>query len=536
MASPTDLATQMRKMIEHVAHEMEFQRSQHEAAMIETTEEARCLRLRIEMLEEEKLGLLDQLSAQDKQLQEVEEVEKRWKERVSEIDTHYDHARLLLASKRREAERWKAEAHALEEQAGHSAKAVAEKFALAHELGSLRPEVEHLRAQAATHQTVVAEKMSLERQLATLQVELETEKRAAARAQAKETKTAALDGRLEEQVERLKAELARERRERERVERDAKKAPDEWERRKTVVEGKLDAMRDKLRSTKEKLKERDAQLQQAQAERHEALAQLAKTERGERASKQAGPTKRTATQMEAIGTPDGVAGPAAKRNKRASALPGDKSTFSITPFLSRTSLAPESPPREASPEALAAQMSRSPPASQRDGRPAKKARPVKEESDAEGVLGPATSAKVNGKAPAAAARKRAARTTPALEDLAEEENEENAAPALTLAGAPPAKARLPPPVPDLVNFREGGDEPEARKKKRKLLGGAPGKTLFDDDEDAGARAARAAKGFPSWIKGGLGGAKGAVKVPVGGGAGFGTFSPLKKDRKASTGP
>jgi hypothetical protein len=78
------------------------------------------------------------------------------------------------------------------------------------------------------------------------------------------------------------------------------------------------------------------------------------------------------------------------------------------------------------------------------------------------------------------------------------------------------------------------EETEPKKKKRKLLGG--GKTLFDEeDAEATKRPAKVTLGPPRLLgKGGLAGPKGGVRGGLSGtGSGFGTFSPLKKDRRGA---
>ena len=451
---------------------------------------------------------------------------------------------------REAADQIQAEVAALNESSTSSAKVLTEKFALAHELANLKPELEHLRSQLGSHQSVLSEKLSLQRQLSTVQVELETEKRAGQRILAKESKkeskNVASENKHEEQLERLRKELAKEKRDREKMERDAKEASSEWEPKVAMLEDKLEAMRGKLRSTKEKLKESQEELQQAQAD---AGAQTAQAERAERATKN--PRKRTASHLDdAIGTPDGVAGngrgPAAKRNKMSSTLPGDKSAFSITPFLSRTSLAPESPkeqgdPGKASEDAATAEPDASPSAARKGSKPAK-ARGLNETSAETNVLGTAKPARTNTKPPAG--RKRSVRST--LEKVAEEEDEENRPPTFVVPSAATFQPKIQTkPMVSFSNDREASEEPEAKKKKRKLLSGGPGKTLFDDEEGDAAKPAKVAlgdsKAFPSWIKGGLARSKGGVGAGLAGGgsafggSAFGGFSPLKKDRKAVTG-
>ena len=137
-----------------------------------------------------------------------------------------------------------------------SNKILSDKLALARELSSLRPEVEHLRAQVESNQGLLAEKLSLQRQLNTAQVELENEKRTAARALAKQGRKMDQDDELRSELEELRKELAKEK-------KDSLKA---------------EAALAKLKQTVEKM-ESDLETHQQAADRALAKAKLA-TEKG----------------------------------------------------------------------------------------------------------------------------------------------------------------------------------------------------------------------------------------------------------------
>ena len=111
-----------------------------------------------------------------------------------------------------------AELKALENVTSDSNKVLSEKLALAREMSSLKPELEHLRAQSESNQELLAEKLSLDRQLKTMQVELENEKRSSARLAAKQSKKAEQDEDLYAELEELRKELAKERRDRSKAE------------------------------------------------------------------------------------------------------------------------------------------------------------------------------------------------------------------------------------------------------------------------------------------------------------------------------
>lgn len=485
-----------------------------------------------------------------------------------------------------------------------STKLLTEKLALSRELSTLKPELEHLRSQTAAQQNLLAEKLSLERQLSTIQVELENEKRAVQRALAKvgksseldeeakaeneelrkelakekrlrekaekaldkaqselETekrnskrahaqlnKTNAQDTELDAQAEELREELSREKRERERAEKAIQKSQMEWEAQRALLDEKLNSFRTKLRSTKEKLKERDAELAAVQAA---AAAHMTKPDEAMKAAKN--PRKRGAGQMDpdatTLGTPgDGVP---AKRAKRAvSAAPGEKSMFSITPFLNRTASVAADRPEEQDQED-ANDQDDGEEALDAENTPSAAIKKVakKDVAPKPKPLAPASTNKANTK-PAPPRKKTA---IPTLEKVAEEDAEENGdkqtksdeqakeneAPTDAAASKIDLVPKLKPkavPRKSLMSFATFNEEPAPeKKKKRKLLGGGLGKTLFDEVEDAmpvkpipgkGLFAARALG------KGSLLGKGAAIK------SGFTTtedgfqFSPLKRDRKA----
>ena len=412
-----------------------------------------------------------------------------------------------------------------------STKLLTEKLTLARELSALKHEVDHLRSQAESHQSLLAEKLSLQRQLSTLQVELETEKRATQRALAKEGKSQAEDARLESRLESLHADLAKELRERQMVERKAQKDSNESENRITTLESRLDAFRNKLKSTKEQLKEAQISLQTAQASqpskssRASALVNSTTSLAGK-------PRKRAAAQIDAdtiIGTPGDL--PAAKKSKQGSTLIGEKSTFSITPFLNRTaSVAPESPLSDHAngddQEHIKGTIRLSgnnnhKATSEATTGPADMPDLVIEEQRP-GILENAKTCKINSRA--APARK--SKAAPTLEQVAEENNENGGSMTSTSETAV---------TKDTSNEMSRGGL-EMKRRKRKLLGGGPGKTLFDEDEGDALKGDRTmlggVRGFGTLGKGGLGAPKFGPRKAIGPTVStFGAISPLKKDRK-----
>lgn len=414
-----------------------------------------------------------------------------------------------------------------------STKLLTEKLTLARELSSLKPEVDHLRSQAASHQSLLAEKLHLQRQLSTLQVELETERRATQKALAKEGKAQAEDVRLELRLETVQTDLAKERRDRQKNERETQKASAEWENKNSALESRLDALRSKLKATKEQLKETQTDLQNSRASRNRTSAP-----KDVPALIGRNPRKRAAVHMEdsMIGTPGDL--PAAKKSRKGSALPGEKSTFSITPFLNRTiSVAPESPPpdRAGSEFEDGDQPSSAIPETHTK---LSRANAIRESTDDTGVSKPIVQAKKPGilgtaklgKANSAAPPTRKPTTAPRLEQVTEEDDDGNIDSTTACIEAQTSGSLADETIVDVI---------EMKKKKRKLLGGRPAKTIFDDDEAGVAkgdvRLLGGVKAFgPIGLgQGGLGGPKPCARKGLAPSRGFGAISPLKKDRKGS---
>lgn len=472
-----------------------------------------------------------------------------------------------------------------------STKVLTEKLALARELATLKPELDHLRSQAAYQQTVLSEKLALQRQVSTLEVELETEKRASKRASEK-SKNKEKEFELQQQLDDMQNQLAREKREREKARKEAEKelaaeraskrtpgnsgigndaAPDlhhelgalqallDNERRErekahshaqkeldaletqnTLLQGKLDHIRTKMRATKDQLKECQAELEETRAAKGPSM--LA---RGDMTAKSV--RKRSALEMStdvSIGTPDGGAIRGKKRGKVEQTMPGEKSAFSITPYLNRTiGITQDTPAQESGHEPgkgkngantaaedsqeLEGQLSdpmsdaNSPPV-QSKSKINRNIFPKKQPADKK-TLGEASTGTNN--------RKRdpkASRSISSLEMVTEEEDNGNEeitnSPSATKVGVEKEVVKT-----SKVQLKSAEETTEPRKKKRKLLGA--GKTIFDEVDGGSTKRPTKVGLGPSKSKplgkGGVAGTKTAAR------GGFGTFSPLKKDRKAS---
>ena len=413
-----------------------------------------------------------------------------------------------------------------------STKLLTEKLALAREVTSLKPEIDHLRSQAVAHQAVLAEKLTLQRQVSSLQVELELEKRATQRAIAKEGRLQAEDAKIAAQLENLQAEMTKERKERLKMERDAQKVSADWESRRVMLESRLDSLKTQLKATKAQLKDCQSELQSARAAPRAVAGGLTSSLALDEVTKV--PRKRVASCMiddTIIGTPGDLR--ATKKTNRGSTVPGDKSTFSITPFLNRTaSVAPDNSVEEyenngadEDNETLgrvlvvtkdchgSSPTARGPEENLKSG---SVHRAAQKGSSLQTMKSENTESKVP---PAGKSRK-----APMLDQVIEEDNSATSAP------------KVPHPEHNAVenpNLAEGTTEPfEIKRKKRKLLGGGFAKTLFDDDDGKAVKGDKAgARTFGTLGRVTLGVAGANQRYGVtGSDSGFGSFSPLKKDR------
>lgn len=433
-----------------------------------------------------------------------------------------------------------------------SSKVLQEKFALNRELNRIRPEIEHLKSQLANHQAVISEKHELQRQLNSLEVELENEKRSKQRIQQKHHAEVDEDWRaqVEDAEKKHKVEKKEWETSKKKFESELREGEGEREQLVDRVEGlkaKLKSVQSELKNAREELKGCRAEMETMQ-KAPRAIDQLKKMvpTKGHAASKR----RFNDVSMEdiSIGTP----GPDLAAHKRPLkkrgadfSLLGEKSAFSVTPFLSRT--------KNVEDDSLEMPSS--------TGKQMVFAEPVvdeEEEVEEEEVQQPKFQAQASEetaeadkevKTKASKAQKPRGRPRKALEDaptlkknmpsssaqetvqqlktkhplaaVVEEESEDDETEKVK---------KVPEHKVKKVELKSGYGtvaEADGRKKKRKILANSS-KTLFDDDDADAEMAPKVQKtkmGAGRKLKGPLGGVSGAF--------GGRTFSPLKRDRRGA---
>jgi len=393
-------------------------------------------------------------------------------------------------------------------------------------LQELQQQVEDLKAELAL------EKRQGEKARKSAEKGTEAAKRASKQLSDKNGSSEEYDQELRGQLDQIRMTLAQEIKEKDKARKEAEREMKASEAQKTVLESKLDQIRTKLQSTKEELKEAQNELSQARL----ATVKVPKSSKGEVPSKN--PRKRSAVEMSndlTIGTPDGVA----DRRKRApikkgrmdQTLVGEKSMFSITPFLNRTTnMALDSPTQEEDEEhteraSLLVEQQfierQAEPIMANDNSPtvAPKAKTKKRTAEMK-ALREVKSGNTAKKPPPKKGQ------ISRLEQVTEEDGDENEAP-----NQVQIDSKVDGANPKVLKTTGIAEETEPKKKKRKLVGGA--KTLFDEDDgETTKRPAKITLGPARLLgKGGLAGPKGGLKGGLGSASAFGAFSPLKKDRR-----
>lgn len=213
-----------------------------------------------------------------------------------------------------------------------STKLLTEKLTLARELSSLLPELEHLRSQALSNQALLTEKLSLQQQVCTLRIELESEKALSRRTTSNAIKSNAQDVKIATQLGQASADIHREKRDKQCAVGEAEKRCEQMQRRVTNLESRLQTSNDKLKTAQGSLRETQIKLKKAQQAKNDQSLDASPTKKLAKS-----PRKRIYEDMNAdslIGTPGNPT--LVKTSKSRFTAPGEKSMFSVTPFLTRT--------------------------------------------------------------------------------------------------------------------------------------------------------------------------------------------------------
>lgn len=426
----------------------------------------------------------------------------------------------------------------------------------------------------------------LRQQVAGLEKKLADEKRAAQKAKrSQDSDEKESQSELQLKVQELEEKLVSEAREAERARRASEKEAATANDQVEMLTQRVEEFKNKLKETRAELKEVRAELTEARSaparttttttvplKDNEAKRPLSKS----KAAKKRGANEISVDEM-MMDTPGHVEGrnkrPLKKRGVDFTTV-GEKSTFSITPFLEKSNtinlaetieeedeepsiligkgdpgapiiepeaettddipLATVEKPAKSVAKALKATKSKATDTTQKKARGRPKAQALKESSPNTNVPS-ATNAR-------ASPRSKSASLEKVVEEPEEPARTENV-PSGTIPGSKKSgelkdNSASNSTAPSAVDTGNAGSEnPEPKKKKRKLLGTSNKGTLFDKDEDAGeteamappktAAAAGGGKRKPVGLKASKGPVSSLAKNAFGGKA----FSPLKRDRR-----
>ncbi|KAI1007834.1 hypothetical protein K3495_g404 [Podosphaera aphanis] len=356
-------------------------------------EEHRRLRVKILILENKNIDLRRNLALGNNRIEHTQNECRDLRKQLVEVGDGVTGHKAALKNKDKEIQSLKSQLTSLDGITADTSNLVAEKLALSRELANIKPEVHHLQAQVSQHQNILAEKLELERQIGVLKIELESERESTRQVfksvvrtltdyqsqletlrrelgKEKREKVAfqiEMESNHQLEVENLKKELAHERQQREKLtkesEIEAQNQLDELrhgflrekesmeksleevsrnlklsETRRSVLEKKVDELWENLVASKDQLKFCELELGQAREcvvtsnsapAREVTLAKNARVHDNQDKSNNVtvsppvgGATRGTRTYK--------------KRGEFEQASVGEKSLFSITPFLNRT--------------------------------------------------------------------------------------------------------------------------------------------------------------------------------------------------------
>ncbi|KAI1389930.1 uncharacterized protein F4822DRAFT_218825 [Hypoxylon trugodes] len=493
----------------------------------------------------EKLALERQVTTLEVELANEKKATKRAMQKRESNDRVEDDLRQKLRETEKKLTAEKTERQRLEDQLEQEKRT--NQFALQEQDSTREVEADLRKKLQEAQKQLRQEKDDRER----LEEELQISKLAAKKTQKSQTNNNS-DDELRSQIDELKCNLGSQKKENAKIRKEGQAAVIEASTRNDQLEKKVEKLKTKLRETQEELKQCQIDLRKAQQSRHSTSSDDTTKINGRsqvfRKRKGHDTAPGDFTQIE-IQTP-GADNHTKTRNvfkKQEPTLVGEKSAFSITPFLNRTKSIMEDTPKTneeasntsdpAAPDATepvepttttvplapageVPEKEPTPPAPEEKEKskpgPKSRGRPKK-------VLGEAPSAKKN----AQPVPKKSLKTKTSLEKVVEEtkdDNQENQRePAEPAEKTTTVKFNFNLPQDESLSSANG-ELP--KKKKRKVLGST--KTLFDDEEGEAPPARKPAK-----IQ--LGAKRTIGKAPLGvkrnAFAGSATFSPLKRERR-----
>ncbi|KAI2469470.1 hypothetical protein F4781DRAFT_394236 [Annulohypoxylon bovei var. microspora] len=498
----------------------------------------------------EKLALERQVNTLEVELANEKKATKRAMQKRESNDRVEDELRKNLREVEKKLTTEKAERERLEDLLEQEKRT--RQFAIQDQDSNREVEADLRKKLQETQRQLRQEKDDRER----LEEELQAAKLAAKKTQKNQSKGDAEDE-LRSQITELKTKLEAQQKENAKIRQESQTATTEAYAHNDHFEKKIEKLKTKLRETLEQLKQCQTDLRKAQQSRSSGSDDTTKIDGRSQAfrkrkTQDMGADDFAHIEIQTPGADDTKGRRAFKKRGLEPTLPGEKSMFSITPFLNRTKSIMEDSPKTdegtsddsvAAPEtevveptATAAEVEAVAPVEEVPHNEPTSSAPVENEKSKatskssrgrpKKALGDAPSAKRN----AQPVLKKSLKTKSSLEKVTEEakdNNQENQAEAVEKTTTVKFSIGLPQDesTSSMNSDLPKGEQP--KKKKRKVLGST--KTLFDEEDGEAPPTRKPAAKVQLGAKRALG--KAALRVQKSAFAGSASFSPLKKERR-----
>ncbi|KAI1211657.1 uncharacterized protein F4807DRAFT_418602 [Annulohypoxylon truncatum] len=395
-----------------------------------------------------------------------------------------------------------------------------------------------------------------------LEGELQSAKLAAKKSQKNSSKGDA-DDELRTQIAELKTKLDAQQKENAKIRHESQTTINEAYAQNDHFEKKIEKLKTKLRETQEQLKQCQADLRKVQQSRSSVSDDTTKIDGRsqvfrKRKTRDMGADDFAQIEIQTPAADNGKERRALKKRGLEPTLPGEKSTFSITPFLNRTKSIMEDTPKTdagtpddsvaiAAPETDVVEPTKTvaevdaeagAPTEEVDQNEPTSSAPVEDEKPKAASKSRGRPKKVLGEAPSAKRNaqpilKKSLKAKNSLEKVTEEANDTNqenqGEAAEAVEKTTTVKFSIGLPQDESTSSSNSADQPKGeqpKKKKRKVLGST--KTLFDEEEGEAPPVRKPAK-VQLGGKRALG--KAVLNAQKSAFAGSASFSPLKKERR-----
>ncbi|RFU80250.1 hypothetical protein TARUN_1925 [Trichoderma arundinaceum] len=307
--------------------DLQYQQSRHKTDLISRDEDARRLQLRVLLLRDENTQLLDKCAAKDTEMKTLSRNTDLLRVELDTIKIQNRSENAQIKSPAIGATGLAVEVEACESPMQDLKKALEENIALTKELQQLRPEIELLRSQVTNYEKMISEQ-GLQQQQEQSRNELESKKQSKSKKSNDESENIV---ELRSKLDRTIEKLAEGQRQQEKMQLDHQKELDESQRQKHKLEERVSKLEKKLKDSQAELRDVREELQASRSNFREDRPEDEKTSNQELTEGSQNMDKSTATE-------NGKPSRKTTSRKRATeqAMMGEKSTFSITPFLNRT--------------------------------------------------------------------------------------------------------------------------------------------------------------------------------------------------------